>query len=126
MHKRTPKNIKNGWYNDNRNTPKIICSKAVEKSISNFEVPFCIVRVSKKRFANSGGYWLYSSSNLILGKRYPNSNEERTNIFCCKFSVIRNCISDKIPTRATPITTMMTSTIQDMLTLPDWIKLMMA
>ena len=54
--KNIPKKIKNGWYNDNNMIPKTICSKAEEKSISNFEAPFWMVSVSKKRFANSGGY----------------------------------------------------------------------
>ena len=45
--------------------------------------------------------------------------EERTNIFCCKFSDIRSCIKDKIPTNATPKTTNTINTIQEVLTLPD-------
>jgi hypothetical protein len=74
--------------------------------------------VSKKRFANSGGYVLYNSSNLILGSLVANSKEDRMNIFCCKFSVILNCIKDSIPTNATPNTTSIINTIQEALTLP--------
>ena len=51
-----PKNIKNGWYKESKRIPKTICSKAVEKSINNLDVPFWMVNVSKKRFASSGGY----------------------------------------------------------------------
>ena len=124
--RKNPKNIKNGWYNDSKIIPKIIWSSADEKSINSFEAPFWMVSVSKKRFANSGGYWLYNASVLIFGSRNPNSNEERMNIFCCKFSVIRNCIKDKMPTKATPAMTIKTKTIQEILTLPDWIRLIIA
>ena len=85
-----------------------------------------MVNVSKNRLANSGGYSSYSSSGLIFGSLTPNSKDERMKIFCCKFSVILSCINDKIPTSATPIITIKTSTIHEMLTLPDCIKLIMA
>ena len=39
------------------------------KSINIFESPFCTTKVSKKRFANSGAYFLYNVSSLIRGIR---------------------------------------------------------
>jgi hypothetical protein len=36
----SPKNIKTGWYNERRIIPNMICKRAVEKSINNFDAPF--------------------------------------------------------------------------------------
>ena len=56
--KNNPKTIKKGWYKESKIIPNRICNNAAEKSINNFDVPFCIEIVSKKRLANSGGYIL--------------------------------------------------------------------
>ena len=56
INKIIPKKIKNAWYNESKIIPKKICSAAPEISNNNLEKPFCTVKVSKRRLANSGGY----------------------------------------------------------------------
>ena len=62
--RKIPNKIKNGWYNESKIIPKNICKNAEEKSISSFDVPFCIEIVSKKRFANSDVCELWISLNF--------------------------------------------------------------
>ena len=65
--------------------------------MSNFDKPFWIVSVSKKRLVNSGAYRFTSSTILIFGILSANSKAARVNIRCCKFSVILNWKIFKIP-----------------------------